>query len=55
MRLVVLTCGIAFLLAGTAHGADSQSRVTIFARPAVVAWAQPATVFGAAAGAAPGS
>lgn len=36
-----------------ARPADSQARVTIFARPAVVAWAQVATVFGTASGAGP--
>jgi hypothetical protein len=36
-----------------ARPADSQARVTIFVRPAVVAWAQVATVFGTASGAGP--
>jgi hypothetical protein len=37
----------------SARSAGAAQRVTIFARPAVVAWAQPATVFGAASGAGP--
>ena len=39
--------------AADAHTAGLQARMTIFARPAVVGWAEPATVFGAAAGAGP--
>jgi hypothetical protein len=46
--VLVLTAVVA---AGDAASTVLQARVTIFARPAVVAWAQPATVFGAAAGA----
>jgi hypothetical protein len=53
-----LALGTAFALAAVAAATDArpaalQARVTIFARPAVVAWAQPAMVFGAAAGAGP--
>jgi hypothetical protein len=38
---------------GSAREADAsgQSRITIFARPTVVAWAEPATLYGAAPGA----
>lgn len=41
----------AVVAASEAASTVSQARMTIFARPAVVAWAQPATLFGAASGA----
>ena len=31
-------------------GASAQARITIFARPTVVGWAEPATLYGAARG-----
>jgi hypothetical protein len=54
-RLAVSTVLVlaAVVAASDAASTVLQARVTIFARPAVVAWAQPATVFGAAAGAGP--
>jgi hypothetical protein len=51
LALAALSLLAALAAATEASTAPSQARVTIFARPAVVAWAQPATVFGAAAGA----
>ena len=54
-RLVVQALLVLAAVAATSDAASTvlQARVTIFARPAVVAWAQPATVFGAATGAGP--
>lgn len=54
-RLGVSALLVLAAVAATSDAASTvlQARVTIFARPAVVAWAQPATVFGAAAGAGP--
>lgn len=54
-RLGVSALLVLAAVAATSDAASTvlQARVTIFARPVVVAWAQPATVFGAAAGAGP--
>lgn len=54
-RLAVSALLVLTVVAATSDAASTvlQARVTIFARPAVVAWAQPATVFGAAAGVGP--
>ena len=51
VTLAALVALSAFLATTEARPSDVQARLTIFARPAVVAWAQPATVFGAARGA----
>ena len=53
VTLAALVALSAFLATTEARPSDVQARLTIFARPAVVAWAQPATVFGAARGAGP--
>jgi len=53
VTLAALVALSAFLATTEARPSDFQARLTIFARPAVVAWAQPATVFGAARGAGP--
>jgi hypothetical protein len=53
VMLAALVALSAFLATTEARPSDVQARLTIFARPAVVAWAQPATVFGAARGAGP--
>ena len=58
MRIRVALAALALLAAvpsafGSSEGSDgaTQSRITIFARPAVVAWAEYATLYGAAPGA----
>ena len=51
VTLAALVALSAFLATTEARPSDVQARLTIFARPAVVAWAQSATVFGAARGA----
>ena len=51
MRLVAIACSIVFLVAGMARGADSQTRVTIFAQSTVLGWNQLTTLFGTAQGA----
>lgn len=51
MRLVAIAASVAFLLVGAASGADSQTRVTIFARPTVLGWNELTTLFGNAQGA----
>jgi hypothetical protein len=50
LTLAALLALAAFGAATDARPADSQARVTIFARPTVVAWTQTATVFGAVSG-----
>lgn len=52
-RALGLLAVISLVLVAPLESSSStlQTRVTIFARPTVVGWAQPATVFGAAAGA----
>jgi hypothetical protein len=51
MSRAVVVAGLLAALAVAATAAAEQQAVTIFARPAVVGWAQPATVFGTARGA----
>jgi|RhiMetdeSRZDD1v2_1073273.scaffolds.fasta_scaffold243860_4 hypothetical protein len=53
VTLAALVALSAFLATTDARPSDVQAQLTIFARPAVVGWAQPAIVFGAARGAGP--
>lgn len=49
--VVLVAAGLLVQASTGADGAATQARVTIFARPTVVGWAQPATLYGSAAGA----
>jgi hypothetical protein len=51
MRILAITCALVVLVAGIARGADSQARVTIFARPTVLGWNELGSLFGTARGA----